>query len=176
MPIAVACDACKSKFNAKDELAGRAVRCPKCKNCINVPGDTVPGVAAEGIKTNGTASSANGANSETTTQTKPNSVASPTATATVHSSPKQPTPEQIRGEVLEGLAGEIDRVKTPLSYRFGILLAAFVMVLLPILYIALIVLTGFLVLYHMSHNAGMLEMGRGRGKIFVVLVLSLIHI
>jgi hypothetical protein len=36
MPIPVACP-CGAKFNAKDELAGKAVRCPKCKQPLKIP-------------------------------------------------------------------------------------------------------------------------------------------
>lgn len=37
MPIKVACK-CGQKFNAKDELAGKAVKCPKCKQPLRIPG------------------------------------------------------------------------------------------------------------------------------------------
>lgn len=37
MPIKVACK-CGQKFTAKDELAGRAVKCPKCKQPLKIPG------------------------------------------------------------------------------------------------------------------------------------------
>lgn len=36
MPIKVACQ-CGASFNAKDELAGKAVRCPKCKQPLQIP-------------------------------------------------------------------------------------------------------------------------------------------
>lgn len=37
MPIKVACK-CGQTFNAKDQLAGKTVRCPKCKNPLTIPG------------------------------------------------------------------------------------------------------------------------------------------
>ena len=37
MPIKVACK-CGQKFAAKDELAGKAVKCPKCKQPLRIPG------------------------------------------------------------------------------------------------------------------------------------------
>lgn len=37
MPIKVACK-CGQKFTAKDELAGKTVRCPKCKEALRIPG------------------------------------------------------------------------------------------------------------------------------------------
>ncbi len=37
MPIAVACK-CGKQFKVKDELAGKAVRCPACKSALRIPG------------------------------------------------------------------------------------------------------------------------------------------
>jgi hypothetical protein len=42
MPIRVQC-ACGAAFAAKDELAGRAVKCPKCQQPLKIPS---PGAAA----------------------------------------------------------------------------------------------------------------------------------
>ncbi len=36
MPISVVCQ-CGAKLNAKDELAGRSVKCPKCSQSIKIP-------------------------------------------------------------------------------------------------------------------------------------------
>lgn len=45
MPIAVACK-CGKKFKVKDELAGKAVRCPDCKAPLKIPGAGVPVAAS----------------------------------------------------------------------------------------------------------------------------------
>lgn len=37
MPIKVQCPSCSKSFKAKDELAGRRVKCPGCKQPINIP-------------------------------------------------------------------------------------------------------------------------------------------
>lgn len=37
MAIAVSCKQCGKSFKAKDELAGRAVRCPGCQNPLKIP-------------------------------------------------------------------------------------------------------------------------------------------
>lgn len=39
MPIAVSCE-CGGKFRARDELAGRTVKCPRCGNPLTVPNET----------------------------------------------------------------------------------------------------------------------------------------
>ena len=44
MPIPVAC-ACGAKFAAKDELAGKRVKCPKCSQPLTIP---AAGAAAAG--------------------------------------------------------------------------------------------------------------------------------
>jgi len=46
-------------------------------------------------------------------------------------------------EVLRSLTGTIEPVKTPLTYRLGLLLVAALMVLLPVLYAGLVVLVGY---------------------------------
>ncbi|RIK65909.1 MAG: hypothetical protein DCC65_11555 [Planctomycetota bacterium] len=49
MPIAVACK-CGKKFKVKDELAGKAVRCPACKSPLRIPGGAP---AAAGVRGGG---------------------------------------------------------------------------------------------------------------------------
>ncbi|MBC7854421.1 MAG: hypothetical protein IAF94_13390 [Pirellulaceae bacterium] len=41
MPIKVSC-ACGSAFAAKDELAGKTVKCPKCQQPLTIPGGAAP--------------------------------------------------------------------------------------------------------------------------------------
>src|SRR5262245_39844775 len=43
MAIAVACS-CGQKFNARDDLAGKTVKCPKCQKPLKIP---VPGAVAK---------------------------------------------------------------------------------------------------------------------------------
>jgi len=46
MPIKVQC-ACGAAFAAKDELAGRTVKCPKCQQPLAIPAGAAPAVAAK---------------------------------------------------------------------------------------------------------------------------------
>lgn len=41
MPIAIQCGSCKSRFNAPEQMAGKAVKCSKCGQGIPVPGGNV---------------------------------------------------------------------------------------------------------------------------------------
>lgn len=75
-----------------------------------------------------------------------------------------PTPR----EILNGLQGKIDPIRTTPTYRLGIIAVWLVMVLLPVVYIALIALVAYGVYWHTVNNVGMLEHGRGKGKILVL--------
>ncbi|MEA1952703.1 MAG: hypothetical protein U9N87_15080 [Planctomycetota bacterium] len=46
MTIRCQCKGCSARFDAPDALAGKAVRCPKCKAAIRLPGAKHEGVAA----------------------------------------------------------------------------------------------------------------------------------
>ncbi len=72
---------------------------------------------------------------------------------------------------------EIDLVPIPLSYRFGILLVAFVMLLMPVLYAALIGVVGWTVFYHATNHMSMISAagastsGRNSGRAIVFAIL-----
>ena len=38
MPIAVQCGSCQKQFQARDELAGKTVKCPGCQTPLVIPG------------------------------------------------------------------------------------------------------------------------------------------
>lgn len=50
MAIKASCGNCKSSFNAKDSLAGRKVKCPKCGEKLRVPGEKVAAAAGSSPK------------------------------------------------------------------------------------------------------------------------------
>ena len=50
MAIKASCGNCKSSFNAKDSLAGRNVKCPKCGEKLRVPGEKVAKAAGAPAK------------------------------------------------------------------------------------------------------------------------------
>lgn len=43
MPIPLGCDSCGKKLKVKDQLAGKAIRCPQCKEILRVPGAKATG-------------------------------------------------------------------------------------------------------------------------------------
>lgn len=70
-------------------------------------------------------------------------------------------PKQARGpgarEVLAGLAGRIEPVRTGMGYRAGLLLAAAVMLVLPVVYVSLIAGVCYLIYLHATANAVIFE-------------------
>jgi Zn-dependent protease with chaperone function len=59
-----------------------------------------------------------------------------------------------REELLAAFRGNIPPLPVPWHYRAGLFLVAVAMLLLPLVYLALIALTGYGVLWHLGHNAG----------------------
>jgi hypothetical protein len=47
--IRIVCPVCKSKLNAKEELAGQSRKCPKCGNLLTIPHKTDNGDAAKAV-------------------------------------------------------------------------------------------------------------------------------
>lgn len=74
--------------------------------------------------------------------------------------------------ILDEFEGKIEPVRRPLGYHFAELLVACVMVILPLIYVALIVLAGWVVYMHAIHNIWILAEGRGRGR-FMAFVIYL---
>ena len=87
-----------------------------------------------------------------------------------HSGNEVPADRDLSREILDAFHGHIPPVRTPISYRLGILLVAFVMVVLPLIYVSIIVLVGWAVCYHAVHDTAIVSMGRGRGSILALLI------
>jgi len=73
--------------------------------------------------------------------------------------------------LLSGFQGPIEGVPVPLRYRFGLLVVAIAMVLIPILYAALVALCGYGVYYHAANHWGV-----ARGLVGLLLYLGPIAI
>jgi hypothetical protein len=100
MPIPVACQ-CGAKFAAKDELAGKAVKCPKCGQPLKIP-------AAGGAPASEAPSAA---------AKKPAGAASPTKTATPKPQTPKPTPAPVSAvaDIFDeiGIAGSKTGIRCP---------------------------------------------------------------
>jgi Zn-dependent protease with chaperone function len=85
---------------------------------------------------------------------------------------KKPDPAQLQRQVLAAFEGEIKPVKVPVTYRFGILLVAVLMVILPLLYVGLVLATGYAMYYHAVHHLSLFESGSFRGRAAIVPVIA----
>ena len=67
---------------------------------------------------------------------------------------------------LDCFTGEFAPKRVTLLYQAGLAVVAFAMVLLPAIYIALILLTGSVVVWHVSHNTWIFDdASAGRGTV-----------
>jgi hypothetical protein len=65
-------------------------------------------------------------------------------------------------DIIDAFRGPIEPVRVPLLYDLGLLLVAVAMVLLPLLYIALIMLAGYGIYFHATESTGIFEGGNAR--------------
>ena len=117
MPISVTCPQCGATLKVKEELAGKRGKCPKCQGALQIPAQGATATVA------GTAT------------VKPQATSQADSTA----SPLAGTAD-LRTQVLGALSGEIEKPAAPFSFRLRMLLVAMAICLLPVLYLALIML------------------------------------
>lgn len=82
----------------------------------------------------------------------------------------QPEFAERRDLFIDAIERPIAQVKTPIQYRLALLLATFVMVLLPLIYIAIAFAFAWVVYFHAVNSAGIFDNVRGRGVIMAVIV------
>ena len=156
MAIDVACAACGWSGRAKDSLAGKRVKCPKCAASIAVgtqvdsPGPATP-APPPGL---------------------PPAPASPSfAPGPAPAMPPRPfTAEEAAALV----AGRIEPVRTTFAYRFALAAVALAMILLPLAYVAMIGGVACGVWWHLRHHTGLLgDHGlRGKAAMFPILAYA----
>lgn len=101
-------------------------------------------------------------------------VSSAMAAGTVGSHPQALITDPKGAEaVLRALEGRIQPVRSNATYRLSILLAALVMLLLPVIYIGLIVIVSWGVYHHAVNHLGMLMSARGHLIRFALLAYVL---
>jgi len=79
-------------------------------------------------------------------------------------STKKP-PVDATQAILNAMDGRIERVRTGPAYQLGLLLAAIVVLVLPVVYLSLIGLVGYAVYWHAVNNAEVLGTVNGRAAI-----------
>lgn len=184
MPISVMCQHCSAKMTAKDELLGKTVKCPKCRESIVIEGAQKP-VAPTGVAPQSRVADKTQETSRPKAQAKAldeavevAEVAPPRAKRSAAKKSDLPDdPEQryraMQTIAIRGFDGNIDPIHSPLTYRAGMFLALCVMVVLPIVYVALIGLVGYGVYWHAVTNTGIFQLasetrGRNSGRAYLM--------
>lgn len=85
---------------------------------------------------------------------------------------KTPNKRLTEQRIRSSLTGPIKPVRPKLTYRLGVLLATFAMLLTPVVYAALIAATGYGVYYHAINHTEILTAARGRGAVLAALVYA----
>lgn len=162
MAINAVCGACGWSGRVKDGLEGRRVKCPKCAAPFVVGAAAEPRVAQPVAARSAAARPA-------AAQQAPAAARASTRPAPPPAAPRRPfTPVEAAALV----TGRITPVKTTLAYRLALAAAAFVMVLLPLTYLAMIAGVGLGVRWHLVNHTGWLT-GHGlRGRAALVPVLA----
>lgn len=78
--------------------------------------------------------------------------------------------EARRTKLLAAIEEPIEPVRTPTQYKLALLLASFIMVLLPIVYLGVACCFAFVVYYHAVHSVAIFGEVRGRGIILALIV------
>lgn len=145
MPIPVSCD-CGKKLNAPDAMAGKRAKCPGCQRPLLIP--EALEVIDEGLEV----------------AASPPAVP-PRAGPSARNAPGAGAPprrEDVPARIGSAFtAAKIEPVRQPLGYRVSALVVAFLMVLLPLIYLAMIVGVAGLVWWHTTSNTWLLGGGVG---------------
>lgn len=167
----VHCSSCQSTLSVKDEFKGKTAKCPKCSSKLHL----VPAVQGPSSTKGMTAQAKPSASPPVRKTPATKAVTSDardgkrSAAAVSPAEQAKKSKQALQSEILSAFQSQIEPVRPPLVYRFGVFLAALAMIMLPIIYVALIALTAYLVYWHMTNNIGILGYGNGRGKIFVIM-------
>lgn len=124
------CPACGTQLKLREESAGRRIRCPQCKEISRVAGVSEVQPPADLAL-------------QSATQLPPPAAAAPVTM----------TPEEVAAQIQDAFrSGQIQPVPVTLFYRLGTALVALLMVLLPLFYMAMILMVALVVYRHASSN------------------------
>lgn len=173
MPIRVECATCGSAFRVDEKYAGRKGRCPKCGDSVPIPDETVPepSPAPVTVQAPSVDSEEDGTGIYEVAGAVPRAAAVLPERAprpSVKPKPTAPPPDEptlTPTEILCAFGDPIPPVRPSWLYRLWLLIVAGAMVILPLIYIALIVVVGTAVYYHATNNYTVFDRaGRGAGN------------
>lgn len=178
MSIATACSHCQARFSAPESAVGRRVTCSKCKQQFVVqqlrsaasPAKPKPAAPSQAP----TARSQAAARSPRSTSPTPVQPTGGNAAAVPAPPPARADaksrPPLTEAELAAAFTGSMPRSRTPVTYQFGLLASAVVMIALILVYLALIAAACYAVYYHLNNHTGMLQArvgGRGKVMLFI---------
>lgn len=169
MAISFQCPKCEFRIRVKDQFAGKRGKCPGCKRSVAVPEANPPAVDFPEYEDD----SIEQLNRRSlppvkkSVRKKRESVARAMAPKRKLSGQREP---DLRKQVMSSFSGSISPTRTSLFYRFGVLLAAFFVVLLPLMYLGVVILAGYGVYWHATENVGIASMGYGRTRVLAIMM------
>lgn len=153
MSVPIQCAGCGGRFKVKDELAGKKVKCPQCQATVEVP------AVAEGSEAAAVAESPSG---KTERSVPPVTKSGGPPSLPGRPKTKSATPEEIIAALKQA---EIEPIKPRAGYLLAMAFVASLLVLLPMIYFAIVVATGYGVYWHAVNDQWMLQPeGRENGK------------
>ncbi|GIW99429.1 MAG: hypothetical protein KatS3mg111_2762 [Pirellulaceae bacterium] len=179
MTMVIACSACGATLRIHRTMVGKRGKCPHCRKVITI--------ADTGEQPDAASPAAEFASTVTSTEAALNArgaAASPTRSSDPHPASPQsrrlPSSESLADatrrltvdEVLAAFQGQIARPRVAWSYSLGIVAAAGVMILIPLIYLALIGLVCYGVYWHLVHNTHLLQLRGGGGFVNLVAYLA----
>lgn len=195
MTIRVTCGDCQSSFNVAKKHSGKKAKCRHCGGTIVIPALEVTTDSAEGsLPPAATARQRTSqpqvlqAGSETgsadaifdgleageglpATSPLPKNTPRESGRRVSDRGSASNDPNRLMREILAGFEGQFPRVIPTLGYRLAALVVTAVMIVLPLIYVALIVLFGYALYWHATENFSILSGARGmragRGVLFV---------
>lgn len=159
MPTVTDCSHCRAKYSVPESAVGKRATCAKCGQAFVVAVASAASVSKVAVKY----AAANPV-------VAPSVEAKPQAAGKAPAAKQQATakPQAAKGaarlteaELSAAFAGPLERVRVPIAYRFGIVLVAAVMVVLPLIYLGLIAAVSYGVYYHAINHTGLLSVGGG---------------
>lgn len=194
MPISIACPHCAAKFRVSDAFAGRRGACPKCRGAIEVP--QAPSPSSDAEPTAPAAATMDPPDEESNAYevaplepAAPALPLQPTITADadgalrmefIGRSPKPSPkvkpkpPRELRiADLASAFQGRVGRLRPGLGYQLGLVLAALVMVLIPLVYAALVAGAGYSVYLWATEMVWLLQLTRFGAALYLIGCLGL---
>jgi predicted Zn finger-like uncharacterized protein len=180
VPFTTQCAHCQAKYRVPDNSVGKRATCTKCGKEFTVAQAKAGDPQVVDNRTQPSVAAAPAGGGPVAAPPKPGGSRPPpprspeAATAQARPAPSADETSALTARELESaFTGSLPRTGPNLAYRLGTVLVALAMLVLPLIYLAIIVLLGFGVYYHARYDTALAEMGYGRARLmFISLYLA----